>query len=66
MPGIVARDGQPIELLLKLFKKQVENAGTIREVRSRTEYEKPSIRRKKKSAMARKRLAKQIRKMGQA
>ena len=66
MPGIVARDGQPIELLLKLFKKQVENAGPIREVRSRTEYEKPSIRRKKKSAMARKRLAKQIRKMGQA
>ena len=64
MPGITVRDGQPIDLILKLLKKQVEKAGTIGELKRRSFYEKPSIRKKKKSAMARKRLAKQMRKMG--
>ena len=64
MPGITVRDGQPIDLILKLLKKQVEKAGTIGELKRRSFYEKPSIRKKKKSAMARKRLAKQMRKLG--
>jgi small subunit ribosomal protein S21 len=64
MPGIVVRDGQPIDLILKLLKKQIEKAGTIGELKRRTFYEKPSVKKKKKSAMARKRLAKQLRKMG--
>tara|TARA_B100001094_G_C18164948_1_gene791477 strand:- start:556 stop:756 length:201 start_codon:yes stop_codon:yes gene_type:complete len=64
MPGITVRDGQPIELVLKLLKKQVEKAGTIGELKRRNFYEKPSVKRKKKSAMARKRLLKQMRKMG--
>jgi small subunit ribosomal protein S21 len=66
MPGIVIREGQPIELVLKLLKKQVEKAGTVGELKRRTHYEKPSVKLKKKTAMARKRLAKQIRKMGTA
>lgn len=66
MPGITVRDGQPIELVLKLLKKQVEKAGTIGELKRRNFYEKPSVKRKKKSAMARKRLLKQMRKMGKA
>lgn len=64
MPGITVRDGQPIELVLKLLKKQVEKAGTIGELKRRNFYEKPSVKRKKKSAMARKRLMKQLRKLG--
>jgi small subunit ribosomal protein S21 len=64
MPGITVRDGQPIDLILKLVKKQVEKAGTIGELRRRSFYEKPSVKAKKKSAMARKRLVKQLRKMG--
>ncbi len=64
MPGIFVREGQPIDLILKLLKKQVENAGTIGELKRRNFFEKPSIKRKKKSAMARKRLAKQARKFG--
>lgn len=64
MPGITVRDGQPIDLILKLLKKQVEKAGTIGELKRRSFYEKPSVKKKKKSAMARKRLAKQMRKMG--
>lgn len=64
MPGITVRDGQPIDLILKLVKKQVEKAGTIGELRRRSFYEKPSVKSKKKSAMARKRVIKQLRKMG--
>lgn len=64
MPGITVREGQPIDIVLKLVKKQVEKAGTIGELKRRSFYEKPSIKRKKKSAMARKRLAKQMRKQG--
>ena len=56
MPGITVREGQPIDLILKLVKKQVEKAGTIGELRRRSFYEKPSVKAKKKSAMARKRM----------
>ena len=42
----------------------VIKAGTIGELKRRSFYEKPTIKKKKKSAMARKRLAKQRRKMG--
>lgn len=63
MPGVTVRDGQPIDLILKLLKKQVEKAGTIGELKRRSFYEKPSVKKKKKSAMARKRMAKQMRKI---
>lgn len=64
MPGVFVREGQPIELILKLLKKQIEKAGTIGELKKRSYYEKPSVRKKKKSAMARKRSLKQKRKEG--
>ncbi len=65
MPGIKVRDGESIDRVLKIFKKQVEKAGVISDVRKREFYEKPSIRRKKKSLAAQKRRIKQMRKMGQ-
>lgn len=58
MPGIVIREGDSFEAAMKKFKKQVEKAGTLSEVRKREAYEKPSVRRKKKQAAARKRLTK--------
>lgn len=64
MPGVKMRDGDNVERALKILKKQVEKAGTISELKKRQHYEKPSIRKKKKQAAARKRLAKQMRKMG--
>ena len=63
MPGIFVKEGQSIDLVLKLVKKQVEKAGTIGELKRRNYYEKPSIKAKKKSAMARKRVLKQLRKL---
>jgi small subunit ribosomal protein S21 len=58
MPGIVIRDGDSFEAALKKFKKQCEKAGTLAEVRKREAYEKPSVKRKKKQAAAKKRLVK--------
>ena len=48
------------------FKKQVEKAGVLSEMKKRQHYEKPSVMRKKKKAAARKRLMKKIRKMNMA
>ncbi|MFW7380944.1 MAG: 30S ribosomal protein S21 [Oligoflexus sp.] len=64
MPGVRMKDGDNVERALKVLKKQVEKAGTISELKKRQHYEKPSIRKKKKEAAARKRLMKQIRKLG--
>lgn len=64
MPGVKLKENDNIERALKIFKKQVEKAGIMSELRKRQHYEKPSIKKKKKTAAARKRLLKQIRKMG--
>lgn len=58
MPGITIRDGDSFEGALKRFKKLIEKAGILSEVRKRESYEKPSMRRKKKQAAAIKRLQK--------
>ena len=61
MPGITIRDGDSFEAALKKFKKQCEKAGILSEVRKRESYEKPSVKRKKKAAAARKRSVKKVR-----
>ncbi len=66
MPGVRLQEGDSVERALKALKKQVEKAGTISELKKRQHYEKPSIKRKKKQAAARKRLMKQLRKLGLA
>ncbi|MBM4304151.1 MAG: 30S ribosomal protein S21 [Deltaproteobacteria bacterium] len=58
MPGLKVRDTEPFEGALRRFKKQCEKAGILSEVRRREFYEKPSVRRKKKSIAARKRSVK--------
>jgi small subunit ribosomal protein S21 len=44
-----------IEEALKKFKRQCARNGVLQEVRKREHYEKPSVKRKKKSEAARKR-----------
>ena len=55
MTGVRVRDGESFENALRRFKKICERAGILSEVRKREHYEKPSVRRKRKSLMARKR-----------
>ena len=62
MPGITIKEGDSFEAAIKRFKKQCEKSGILSEVRKRESYEKPSVKRKKKAAAARKRLVKKQRK----
>lgn len=48
-------EGEPIEIALKKFKKKVQKAGILTDVRRRAHFEKPSVKRKRKAAAARKR-----------
>jgi small subunit ribosomal protein S21 len=50
---------------MKRFKKQVEKAGVLTELRRREYFDKPSVRRKKKAAAARKRALKRLKRMVQ-
>jgi small subunit ribosomal protein S21 len=54
MPGVKIRENEPFENALKRFKKQCEKAGVLSEIRKREHYEKPSVRRKRKLLIARK------------
>ena len=55
MTTVTRKEGENIEDTLRRFKKEVAKVGTLREARKREHYEKPSVRRKKKSEAARKR-----------
>jgi small subunit ribosomal protein S21 len=44
---------ESIDSALRRFKRMSQKAGTLAEVRKREHYEKPSVRRKKKSEAAR-------------
>jgi len=61
MAGIKVNEDEPFEIALRRFKKQCEKAGILSEVKKRQYYEKPSIKRKKKSIAARKRAIKTTR-----
>ncbi|MGB9599655.1 MAG: 30S ribosomal protein S21 [Myxococcota bacterium] len=58
MPGVKVREGESFESAMRRFKKQIEKAGILSELRKREHYEKPSVKRKKKAIAARKRAAK--------
>src|SRR4051794_11788858 len=62
MPGVRVKDGEPFENAMKRFKKMVEKAGILSEIRKREHYEKPSVKRKKKALAAKKRALKKARK----
>ena len=55
MAEIRIKDNESLESAIRRFKKQCARAGVIAEVSKREAYEKPSVRRKKKSEAARKR-----------
>ena len=55
MAEIRIKDNESLDSALIRFKKHFARAVVIAEVRKREAYEKPSVRRKKKSEAARKR-----------
>ena len=61
---IVVFDNQ-IEAALKQLKKQMLKDGLFQEMKRRAHYEKPSVKRKRKSAQARKKRRKALKRMRQ-
>ena len=55
MAEIRLKENESLVSALRRFKKQSARAGVIEDVRKREAYEKPSVKRKKKSEAARKR-----------
>ena len=61
MPGIRVKEMENPEAAIRRFKRQCEKSGILSDIRRREFYEKPSVRKKKKSIAARKRLLKRQR-----
>ncbi len=55
MSEIRVKDNETLDSALRRWKKSCARSGVLAEVRKREHYEKPSVRRKKKSEAARKR-----------
>ena len=55
MSQVRLKENESLENALKRFKRAIVRDGVIQEVRKREHYEKPSVKRKKKSEAARKR-----------
>ena len=55
MSSIIVKENESLDSALRRFKRSVAKAGIQQEIRKREHYEKPSVRRKKKSEAARKR-----------
>jgi len=55
MSKTVIKKNESLDDALRRFKRSVSKTGTLKEARKREYYEKPSVRRKKKSEAARKR-----------
>jgi len=61
VPTVIIKDDEPFEFALRKFKKLVERAGILAELRRREHYEKPSEVKKRKILAARKRMMRRIR-----
>ncbi len=58
MPIVRVGGSESFENALKKFKKQCEREGILSEIKKREHYEKPSVKKKKKSIAARKKAIK--------
>jgi small subunit ribosomal protein S21 len=55
MSEVRVKDNETLDSALRRFKRSCAKSGVLQEVRKREHYEKPSVKRKKKSEAARKR-----------
>jgi len=55
MSQVVIKDNETLDSALRRFKRDCAKAGIMGEIRKREHYDKPSVKKKKKSEAARKR-----------
>ena len=58
MSEVRVKENESLDSALRRFKRQCQRSGVLNELRKREHYEKPSVKRKKKSEAARKRKSK--------
>jgi len=58
LPNVKVRDGEAFERAYRRFTKSCEKSGLMAEVRKHERYEKPSEAKKRKSAIARRKVRK--------
>lgn len=60
MPVVQVREDESFENALRRFKRKVEKSGLLTELRKRQHFEKPSVKRKRKDAQARKKMLRKL------
>jgi small subunit ribosomal protein S21 len=60
MPVVHVREEESFENALRRFKRKVEKAGILTELRKRQHFEKPSVKRKRKAVQARKKMLRKL------
>ena len=55
MAEVRVQENETLDSALRRFKRQLARSGVLSEVKKREQYDKPSVKRKKKSEAARKR-----------
>jgi small subunit ribosomal protein S21 len=55
MAGITVKEGEPYESFIRRFRRACEKAGILRDLKRHEYYEKPSVKKKRKQAEARRR-----------
>ena len=60
MPVVHVREDESFENALRRFKRKVEKAGILTELRKRQHFEKPSVKRKRKAIQAKKKIARKV------
>ncbi|HGP3544688.1 TPA: 30S ribosomal protein S21 [Acinetobacter baumannii] len=60
MPQVKLKEGEPVDVAIRRFKRSYEKAGVLADVRKREFYEKPTQERKRKKAAAVKRYQKKL------
>ncbi|MDP3919764.1 MAG: 30S ribosomal protein S21 [Candidatus Omnitrophota bacterium] len=54
MPKVDITDNEPLEKALKRLKKKIEREGTLKILKARKHFEKPSEKRRRKQRMSKK------------
>lgn len=60
MPVVHIREDESFESALRRFKRKVEKAGVLTELRKRQHFEKPSVKRKRKNVQAKKKMLRKL------
>jgi small subunit ribosomal protein S21 len=60
VPVVYIREDESFEGAMRRFKRKCEKSGILTELKKRQYFEKPSVKRKRKDAQARKKIARKL------